>query len=123
MRWLAGFLALIACLGLFGMASLTISRRAKEVGVRKVLGASTAKVAVLLASQSTRLVLLAVIISTPLAYQLSELVLQYEADRIDLGLIIHAAGGLIALALAWLVTGYHAIRTALANPVDLLRDE
>ena len=123
LRWLAGFLALIACLGLFGMTSLAVSRRTKEVGVRKVLGASTARVVVLLASQSTRLVLLAVIIATPLAYQLSELFLHYEVDRIELDLVIHAAGGLIAMALAWLVTGYHAIRTALVNPVDLLRDE
>ena len=123
LRWLAGFLALIACLGLFGMTSLAVSQRTREVGVRKVLGASTARVAALLASQSTRLVLLAVIISAPLAYQLSELFLHYEADRIELDLVFHAAGGLIAMALAWLVTGYHALRAALVNPVELLRDE
>ena len=122
-RWLAGFLALIACLGVFGMASLAVSRRTKEVAVRKVLGASTASVAVLLSSQSTRLVLIAVVIAMPLAYRLSEYLLRSEVNRIELDLLSYSAGGLIALGLTWLVSGYHAIRAALANPVDSLRSE
>ena len=76
LRWVTGFLVLIACLGVFGMASLAVSRRTKEVAVRKVLGASTASVAVLLSAQSTRLVLIAVVIAIPLTYQLSEFLLQ-----------------------------------------------
>ena len=98
-RWLAGFLALIACLGVFGMASLAVSRRTKEVAVRKVLGASTASVAVLLSSQSTRLVLIAVVIAMPLAYRLSEYLLRSEVNRIELDLLSYSAGGLIALGL------------------------
>ena len=123
LRWLAGFLALIACLGVFGMASLAVSQRTKEIGIRKVLGASAASVTVLLSSQSTRLVLLAVIIATPLAYQLSELFLSDEVNRIEFDLLSYSAGGLIALGLTWLVSGYHAIRAATANPVDSLRSE
>ena len=123
LRWVTGFLVLIACLGVFGMASLAISRRTKEVAVRKVLGASTASVAVLLSSQSTRLVLIAVVIAIPLTYQLSELLLRSEVDRIELDLLSYSAGGLIALGLTWLVSGYHAIRAATANPVDSLRSE
>ena len=123
LRWVTGFLVLIACLGVFGMASLAVSRRTKEVAVRKVLGASTASVAVLLSSQSTRLVLIAVVIAMPLTYRLSEMVLQSEAARIELDLLSYSAGGLIALGLTWLVSGYHAIRAAMANPVDSLRSE
>jgi len=123
LRWLAGFMALIACLGVFGMASLAVSQRTKEVAVRKVLGASTASVAVLLSSQSTRLVLIAVVIAMPLAYLLSEQFLYRGANRIEFDLLSYSAGGLIALGLTWLVSGYHAIRAALANPVDSLRSE
>ena len=123
LRWATGFLVLIACLGVFGMASLAISRRTKEVAVRKVLGASTASVAVLLSSQSTRLVLIAVVIAMPLTYRLSEMLLRSEVNRIELDLLSYSAGGLIALGLTWLVSGYHAVRAALANPVDSLRSE
>ena len=123
LRWVTGFLVLIACLGVFGMASLAVNQRTKEVAVRKVLGASTASVAVLLSSQSTRLVLIAVVIAIPLTYRLSELLLRSEVDRIELDLLSYSAGGLIALGLTWLVSGYHAIRAALANPVDSLRSE
>ena len=93
LRWLAGFMALIACLGVFGMASLAVSRRTKEVAVRKVLGASTASVAVLLSSQSTRLVLIAVVIAMPLTFRLSELLLRNEVNRIELDLLSYSAGG------------------------------
>ena len=123
LRWVTGFLVLIACLGVFGMASLAVSRRTKEVAVRKVLGASTASVAVLLSSQSTRLVLIAVVVAIPLTYQLSEFLLRSEVERIELDLLSYSAGGLIALGLTWLVSGYHAIRAATANPVDSLRSE
>ena len=123
LRWVTGFLVLIACLGVFGMASLAVSRRTKEVAVRKVLGASTASVAVLLSAQSTRLVLIAVVIAIPLTYRLSEFLLRSEVERIELDLLSYSAGGLIALGLTWLVSGYHAVRAALANPVDSLRSE
>ncbi len=123
LRWVTGFLVLIACLGVFGMASLAVSRRTREVGVRKVLGASTASVAVLLSSQSTRLVLIAVVIATPLAFQLSEHFLATAVNRIELDLLSYSAGGLITLGLTWLVTAYHAVRAALVNPVDSLRSE
>ena len=123
LRWATGFLVLIACLGVFGMASLAVSRRTREVGVRKVLGASTTSVAVLLSSQSTRLVLIAVVIATPLAYQLSDHLLATDVNRIELDLLSYSAGGLITLGLTWLVTAYHAVRAALVNPVDSLRNE
>ena len=123
LRWVTGFLVLIACLGVFGMASLAVSRRTKEVAVRKVLGASTTSVAVLLSSQSTRLVLIAVVIAIPLTYRLSEMLLRSEVNRIELDLLSYSAGGLIALGLTWLVSGYHAVRAAMANPVDSLRSE
>ncbi len=121
--WLAGFLALISCLGVFGMASLAVSKRRKEVGIRKVHGASVTSVVVLLSSRSTRLVLLAVAIGMPLAYQLSERFLAEEVNRIDLDLLSYLAGGFIALGLTWLVSGYHALRAALMNPVHSLSDE
>ena len=105
------------------MASLAVSKRTKEVGIRKVHGASVASVVWLLSSQSTRLVLLAVVIAMPVAYQLSESFLAGEVNRIDLDLLSYLSGGLVALGLTWLVAGYHALRAALMNPVDSLCDE
>lgn len=123
MQWIAGFLALIACLGVFGMASFAVQRRTREMGVRKVFGASAKQVAITLSAQFTRLVLLAVVLATPLAWQLSELFLNDFSNRVELDAVSYLAGGAIALMLTWGVAGYHTLQAAWVNPVQSLRQE
>ena len=113
----------VACLGLFGLASYTTEQRTKEIGVRKVLGASTPNIVSLLSKEFTRLVLLANAIAWPAAYWGLERWLRNFAYHTDLQVETFALGGALALAIAWLTVGHQAIRAALANPVEALRYE
>ncbi|HMB89364.1 MAG TPA: ABC transporter permease, partial [Rhodothermales bacterium] len=113
----------IACLGLFGLAAFTAEQRTKEIGIRKVLGAPIASLVLLLSREFTVLVLLAFVITAPLAYFLMEDWLQGFAYHTSLGVGIFALAGVAALVIAWLTVSYQSIRTALANPVDALRTE
>lgn len=114
---------LVACLGLFGLASFAAERRTKEIGIRKVLGASVANIAVLLSRDFTRLVLLANVIAWPLVYYAAQHWLQEFTYRIDIGLEYFALGGATALIIAWATVGWQAVRAGMANPVDSLRYE
>ena len=114
---------LIGCLGLFGLASFMAEQRTKEIGVRKVLGASVTGVVLLLTREFTRWVLLANLIAWPVAWYAMDEWLENFAYRIDLGWTTFALAGLAALAIAWLTVSYQAIRAALANPVEALRYE
>jgi putative ABC transport system permease protein len=114
---------LIACLGLFGLAALTAEQRTKEIGVRKVLGASEGLIVYLLSKDFIKLVLVAFVLGMPLAYYAMDRWLQNFAYRVDLGVGTFALAGLLALAVAALTVSYQAIRTALLNPVDTLRYE
>jgi putative ABC transport system permease protein len=105
------------------MASFMAERRTKEIGVRKVLGASVVQVVVLLTRDFTKWVLLATLIAWPVAWVLMQHWLQGFAYRIDLSPDIFVLAGLLALAIALLTVSYQAIRTARSNPVDALRDE
>jgi putative ABC transport system permease protein len=113
----------IACLGLFGLASFTAERRTKEIGVRKVLGASVPGIVLLLSKDFTRLVLIAFIVASPVAYFAMERWLQNFAYRIDLGVGVFLAAGVLVLAIAWLTVSYQSIRAARVNPVESLRYE
>ncbi len=113
----------IACLGLFGLASFSSQQRTKEIGVRKVLGASVANVTTLLAKDFIRLVLLANVIGWPVAWYAMNQWLQNFAYRIDIGWWIFALAGGLALLIALLTVSTQAIRAALANPVESLRYE
>ncbi len=120
------FLAIfIASLGLFGLASFTAERRTKEIGIRKILGASAAKIMVLLSGEFTTLVLLANLIAWPVAYYFMDQWLQGFSFRINLvsHLWAFAAAGFLALFIALLTVSYQAIRASLANPVEALRYE
>lgn len=119
----SGLAVLIACLGLFGLAALVAVQRRKEVGVRKVLGATVAQIVVLLSKDLATLVGLAFIVAAPLAYLLVGQWLDDFAYRIDLGLGVFALAGGLTLVVAILTVSVHAIRAATADPVDALRYE
>ena len=117
------FAVLIACLGLFGLTALTVASRTKEIGIRKVLGASIAGVTLLLSKDFARLILVAVAVATPAAYLAMRSWLGGFAYRVELGAGLFALAGLLALAVALLTVSYQAVRAALADPVESLRYE
>lgn len=118
-----GLSLVIAALGLFGLAAFTAERRTREIGIRKVLGASTAGLVFLLAGSFTRLVALAFVLVAPLAYLLMDRWLDGFAYRTEVAWWVFALTALAALALAWLTVGYQSVRAALSDPVDVLRYE
>jgi putative ABC transport system permease protein len=119
----AGLAILIACLGLFGLASFTAERRTKEIGLRKVLGASVFDIVRLLIWQFSKPVLLANLIAWPLAWYGVSQWLESFTYRIDLGPVLFIAAGAGALFIAWAVVGAHAARVAQARPISALRYE
>ncbi|MEM9391306.1 MAG: ABC transporter permease [Bacteroidota bacterium] len=122
-RYFAGFAIIISCLGLFGLAMFTAERRLKEIGIRKALGSSSINIIYLLSSDFTKMVLLSIIIALPLSYYLIDIWLQRFAFKIDLEIWFFALSGIIALVIAWLTIGSHAVRAANTNPARCLRDE
>ncbi len=122
-RLFAGLAIFIACLGLFGLVTFTAEQRTKEIGIRKVLGASVPGLVHLLSKEFTILVLVALVAAVPVAWWAMERWLSNFAYRIDVGIWIFIVAGIIALAIAWLTVGYQSIRAALANPVESLKDE
>jgi putative ABC transport system permease protein len=118
-----GFAVFIACLGLFGLATFTAERRTKEIGVRKVLGASAASVVALLSRDFLKLVLLAIALATPVAYYAMRRWLEGFAYKINLEWWVFAAAGLLAVAVALLTVSFQSIKAALMNPVKSLRSE
>ncbi|MFB3133975.1 MAG: FtsX-like permease family protein, partial [Rhodothermales bacterium] len=120
----ASFMAiLVACLGLFGLATLTTTRRTKEIGIRKVLGASVPGIVNLLSKEFFKLVLVANVIAWPMAYVAMRVWLRNFAYRIDLGPGVFLLAALLALLMVLLTVSYQAIRTALTDPVKTLRYE
>ena len=113
----------VACLGLFGMASHAARRRTKEIGVRKVLGATVCGIVALLATDLVRWVLLANVIAWPIAYYIMNRWMQTFAYRTSIGPGIFILSGALTLAVALATVGYHAVRAARANPVDSLKYE
>jgi putative ABC transport system permease protein len=121
--WFAALAIALSCLGLFGMAVFSIERRTKEIGVRKVMGASIAGIVGLLSKDFVKLVLVANVLAWPMAWYAMNKWLQDFAYRIDIGWWIFALAGSIALCIALLTVSVQAIRAALANPVSALRYE
>jgi predicted permease len=122
-RIFAGIAIFVACLGLFGLAAFMAEQRRKEVGVRKVLGASVPSLVALLSKDFAWLVVAAFAVAAPVSYFLMSRWLDGFAYRIDLGPVVFVAAGLVALAVALLTVSYHAFRTATADPVKALRYE
>ncbi len=113
----------IACLGLFGLASFSAEQRTKEIGVRKTLGASVPHVVVLLSKEFTKLVAIAFLVASPLAYFAMNEWLQSFVYRINIGAVSFILSGAIALVIAYLTVSYQSIKAAVANPVKALRYE
>ncbi|MCE2433127.1 MAG: ABC transporter permease [Candidatus Latescibacteria bacterium] len=113
----------IACLGLFSLAAFSTEQRTKEVGVRKVLGASGIDIVVLLSKEFTKLVIYANLLAYPIAYYIAEVWLQGFPYRIHLGVSPFLVGGLLTLTIAFVTVAYHAFKAATANPVEALRYE
>jgi putative ABC transport system permease protein len=114
---------LIACLGLFGLASFSAERRTREIGIRKVLGASAMSVTKLLSKDFIKLVIISIIIASPIAWYVMNEWLQEFSYRtsIEWWMFVLAAG--LAVVAALLTIGFQAIKSAMANPVKSLRSE
>lgn len=119
----AGLAILIACLGLFGLAAFIAEQRTKEIGIRKVLGATVGHIVVLLSNQFLRLVVIAVIVAFPLAYVAMKWWLQDFAYPVSIEATLFMGAGLAALGIAVCTVAFQALQAALANPVDSLRHE
>jgi putative ABC transport system permease protein len=113
----------IACLGLLGLAAFIIEQRTKEIGIRKVLGATVPEVIALLSAQFAKWVLIANIIAWPVAYYVMNNWLKDFAYKINISIWIFVASGGLALIVALLTVSSHAIKAATANPVESLRYE
>lgn len=114
---------LIGCLGLFGLVSYMASQRTKEIGIRKVLGATFSNILTLLSKEFALLVMIAFFIAAPIAYYFMEAWLADFAYRIELGTDLFALALFASCAIAFMAVGYKSIRTAGANPVESLRNE
>jgi ABC-type antimicrobial peptide transport system permease subunit len=114
---------LISCTGLFGLITYLAAQRTKEIGIRKVLGASVAGLAVMLAKEFIFLVIFAMVIACPIAYYLTHQWLQGFASRINISWWLFALAGTGAILVALLTISYQAISAARANPVESLRAE
>jgi putative ABC transport system permease protein len=114
---------LIGCLGLFGLASYSAERRTKEIGIRKVLGASASGITVLLSKEFTKWVLLANVIAWPVAYLIMSRWLQSFAYRAGMGVGIFLLAGGVAWVIAFLTVSYQAIKASIADPITALKYE
>ncbi|TLV01022.1 ABC transporter permease [Dyadobacter luticola] len=119
----AGLAVVIACLGLFGLAAFTTIQRTKEIGVRKVLGASVFSIVSLLSKDFVRLVALAILIASPLAWYGMHTWLKDFAYKINIEWWVFALAGVVAIGIALLTVSYESIRAALVNPVKSLKSE
>lgn len=119
----SAFSIFIACMGLFGLATLTVARRTKEIGIRKVLGATIPNIVNLLSKDFIRLVVVAAVVAFPLGWWAMSTWLKDFAYRVSIGWWIYIIAALAALLIALLTVSFQAIRAAIANPVKSLRTE
>ena len=118
-----GIAIFISCMGLFGLVAFTTQRRTKEIGIRKVLGASVTQIVNLLSKDFLKLVILGIVIASPIAYWAMNKWLQDFAYRVEISWWIFVLAGIVAIAIALLTVSYQSIRAALTNPVKSLRTE
>jgi putative ABC transport system permease protein len=118
-----GIAIFISCMGLFGLVAFTTRQRTKEIGIRKVLGASVTQIVQLLSKDFLRLVILGIVIASPIAYWAMNKWLQDFAYRVEISWWIFVLAGIMAITIALLTVSYQSIKAALANPVKSLRTE
>ncbi len=121
--WAGGISIFLACLGLFGLAALAAVNRTKEIGIRKVLGASMTGIVGFLSKDFLKLVIIALVIATPLAWYFMHNWLQDFAYRVNIGWYVFAITGILAVFIALITISFQAIKAAIANPVKSLRTE
>ena len=114
---------ILSCIGLFAMSMLVVTQRTKEIGIRKVIGASVANITFILTKDFLKLVLFAFLIASPIAWWFLRQWLENYEYRIDLSWVFFAVSGILAVAIAFLTIGTRTVKAAMANPVKSLRDE
>ncbi|MDG2448133.1 MAG: FtsX-like permease family protein, partial [Saprospiraceae bacterium] len=121
--WAGGMSIFLSCLGLLGLVGLASLNRTKEIGIRKVLGASIPNIIGLLSKDFLKLILIALVIASPVTWYLMNSWLKDFAYRIDIQWWVFVFAGFIAIGVALITVGYQSIKAAMANPIDSLRDE
>jgi putative ABC transport system permease protein len=121
--WAGAISILLACLGLFGLVALAAANRIKEIGIRKVMGASVGSIVTLLSKDFLRLIVLALFIASPVAWYFMNKWLQSFVYRINMGWEVFVLVGIFAITVALITISYQAIKAAIANPVKSLRTE
>jgi putative ABC transport system permease protein len=122
-KWFAGIAVVISCLGLYGLASFSTERRSKEISIRKVLGATELGIVRLISIDFVKIVLVGIILAVPVSYVLSKNWLDSFAYKINLGWWYFVIPGVAALVIAFLTVSNQAIRAALTNPAECLKNE
>ena len=122
-RYFAGIAIIISCLGLFGLATFTAQKRQREIGIRKVLGASEFGIITLLTNDFTKIVLSSMLISLPVSYFITKHWLNSFAYRIDIQAWYFISAGFVTLLIAWITVSAQAIKASLVNPTEALRHE
>jgi ABC-type antimicrobial peptide transport system permease subunit len=119
----AGLTIFISCLGLFGLATYMAENRIKEIGVRKVLGASVMSITTLLSKDFLKLIIISIIIATPIAWWAMHSWLNNYTYKVDIEWWVFIAAGLLSVTIALVTVSYQAIKAATSNPVKSLRSE
>jgi len=119
----AGIAIIISCLGLFGLIMFSAGQKMKEIGVRKVLGATVTDIVMLLSKDFLKPVLVAIIIASPVSWYVMNKWLQDFAYRVNINWWVFVTAGVLALMIALMTVGFQAIKAAIANPVKSLRTE
>ena len=119
----AGLAIVIACLGLFALTAFTAEQRTKEIGIRKVLGASASSIVVLLSKDFSRLILIAFALSIPIAWYGIDWWLKSYSYKTDIGVVVYLIAGMLAFGIALLTMGYQSLQAANLDPAKTLRSE
>jgi ABC-type antimicrobial peptide transport system permease subunit len=122
-KYSAGLAILISCLGLFGLATFSVQKRLKEIGIRKVLGSSDFGIIRLLSDDFTRILIVAIAIALPLSFLITDRWLGNFAYHIELKWWYFGLAGLMALIIAWISLGIQTVKAAVVNPTECLKEE
>jgi putative ABC transport system permease protein len=122
-RYFSVLAIVIGCLGLFGLASFIAEQKTKEIGIRKILGASSAQIVTLLTSRFVKLVMLSIILGVPLAYYFIDRWLETFAYRVEVSASFFIIPGMAILLVTCITVGIESLRASVANPVDSIRNE
>lgn len=122
-KYFAGIAIIISCLGLFGLAAFTAQRRQKEIGIRKILGATEAGIVNLLSTDFTKMILIAIAFALPVSYFAALKWLENFAYRIELEWWFFAGAGVTVLLIAWITIGMQTLKSARTNPAECIRNE